>query len=684
MIRAEMVLKVKMVKIYFIFIFIIATVGCGKGFKSQKGASLDKPKEQVADQRLEPVEEGSKLVPFDFDNKKQVEAGEVREVKWTQEIPQKYDDVGDFYRIKEIPGLNENQEIDSLQQVNPDSKEIVKTVNLVRGKLKLSQVKHQFVSSNKELEVTGDVTFDDQKPLPFVLKGPVVDGEVTLEISEAKSNLKPVFKAKAVCLKQELLNDENAENETAENCDKLTLDFYYKSQNTFYTDQMISKEYLISEIKKPSEEVIVADEYFSGIPDEQLTDYEKRQKKGTEGALNKLNEEDIELIKDKELPSYFTKPSMADVAILYPEVRKIVEDNIAKTYKPKKKLKKLPELKGEEKIPEEVAPGKTVIQPQKDIPKKADEPGTKAPTPPGAPTVPVLTPAPLPAPTPKKPVEPKLPQPVQPKPEPKPKPQPEPQQPVKPAPIPEPTPKASPEENGLRPVDQAWGKPHLGQVLNGKRVYLTNSTSLLEVFQKLGPNLGFSLWSPQKLRHYGTYDIVELIVNLGEWVKENVPTFNLKVNDISAKNGGRIGHSSHKTGMDVDLAYVTKSPKMTFMDVDRVKGSFTHPDFDAANQWKMFKAAFEMAPIEVVYVNRKIKNEMCRQALIAKDLESNKDVKSEAASILTRLVVIDNNHGDHWHARMDCTALKSMKLQRKCISHPQPFVGPECQKITLK
>jgi murein endopeptidase len=241
------------------------------------------------------------------------------------------------------------------------------------------------------------------------------------------------------------------------------------------------------------------------------------------------------------------------------------------------------------------------------------------------------------------------------------------------------------EVSGNRPLDQAWGKPHTGQVVNGKRVYLTNSTSLLEVFQKLGPDNGFSVWRPQKLRHYGTYDIVEMIVNIGEWIKENVPGFDMKVNDISAKTGGMIGHSSHKTGMDVDLAYITKSPKMTFMDLDRVKGSYTHADFDGANQWKLIKATFDMSPVEVIYVNRKIKNEMCRQALIAGDLKSNTDTKSEAASILTRLVVIDSNHGDHWHVRMDCNYLRNtLKVQRKCVPHPQQFVGPECQRVSLK
>ena len=32
---------------------------------------------------------------------------------WMQDIPNKYDDVGDFFRIKEIPGLSKDQVLDS-------------------------------------------------------------------------------------------------------------------------------------------------------------------------------------------------------------------------------------------------------------------------------------------------------------------------------------------------------------------------------------------------------------------------------------------------------------------------------------------------------------------------------------------------------------------------------------------
>lgn len=663
-------------KKYVFLLSALVLVGCGKGFKAKEDPYLKKAVE-IEDTKQKENETTAT-------DAKRVESGDIaRSEKWTQSIPEKYDDVGDFYRVKEIPGLAETEVLDTIQGVNPDSKEVTTTIKLVRGALKLSQVKHQFNSDRTELEVSGDVTFQNNNPIPFVLKGKVNDSEISLEVADPKSNLKNLFKAKAVCLK-----DPNAPISTetvvsSDECEKLTIDFYYKYKNTFYTDQLISKAFLLSEIKNPFEEIIVPDEYYTDIPDDQLTDYEKKQKKGKSDRVEEIDD----VTTANELPSYFTNPSIDDVSVLYPEVKKIVEDNKVKNLKPKKKLKALPELKGDEKIPEadvKIGPPPAMDDTPKTVPQKDKPPVVitppkvvpKTPEPPKTtPTPPVVTPpkeTKPPVVTPPKVVVPPVKvEPVKP--------------PVKPPVVVKPVEPVT--VSNYRPVDQAWGKPQEGLRIKAEKkiVYLTNSTSLLEVAQKLGPDLGFSILSPRKVRHYGTYDLVELVVNMGEWIKQNIPTFGLKVADISAKNGGSIGHRSHKTGMDVDLAYVTKKSSMAFQDVDRVKGQFTHPDFDGAAQWQLMKAAFDMAPVEVIYVNRKIKNEMCRQAILAGDIKDNKDTKSPAVGMLTRLVVDEkSNHGDHWHLRMDCTTLKTMKLQTKCISHPQRYVGPECQKVTVK
>ncbi len=719
-----------MIKGAVIFIFLLI-LGCGKGFKTKENPYLEKVIEiedaKQKENRGANNEDNQGTAQENPDKPLIADSGEViRKEKWTQDLPQKYDDVGDFYRVKEIPGMSENEVLDSVQTLNPEQVQGSKTVQLFRGKLKLSQVKHRFiVSSNKneevrELEVTGDVTFNNQSTYPFVLKGKATDFEFPLEIADKNSNLKNVFKAKAICLKEPTENssigDSKASNMNDE-CDKLAIDFYYKNKDVFYTDQLISKSFITAEIQHPVEEFVVPNEFFNGIPEEELTDYDKKQKKGKHEEPPSTED-----IANPELPSYFINPNLEDVSALYPEVKKTIDDAKIEKIKVPKKLKVLPELTGDEKIPEgpdligpppamdlnpvlpKSPPHVKSPMPKKEeaIPKaenakkeisktdtsKAENPKVESPKKettlpdikPGKPTTPEAKPE-------SKPKQPVVGGP------PASRPPANPSNPSNPASSANPASPAKPgaavveaAANDHRPKDQAWGKPHTGKYIKSQQrtIYLTQSNSLLEAFQKIGPNSGFSVWSPKKLRHYGTYDIVESIVNLGEWIKDNIPSFTLKVNDMSGKNGGNIGHSSHKTGMDVDLSYVTKNPKMAFMDMDRVKGALPHPEFQGAEQWKLFKAAFDLAPVEVIYVNRKIKNEMCRQALLSKDLPSNTDTKSEAARMLTRLVVIDNNHGDHWHLRMDCKTLNFMKVQRNCISQPQPFVGPECQKISLK
>lgn len=631
---------------YLIYLLILAYLAaCGRNFKTLEPETL-KALETPATTAPE-----SKDPTKSEKNDKKEPVAATSEL-WVQEIPNKYDDVGDFFRIKEVPGLQKDQVIDSM----PMSQGSNKTLKLIRGKLRLSKVTHHFDSATNQLEVKGDVVFDDGNPLAFVLAGPMGNGEIPLKIKDDKSALKDLFRAKAVCSVGASVDDQT-KVDVADYCRRLTIDFYYRHQDTFYTDQLISKDILFDEIKKTeSAPEAIPDPIFADIPDEGLSDYEKAQKKGFSDGVVDPNAVD-------ELPYYFSEPSIDDVATLYPDVSKDVEAQ-KKSFFKQKKIKAVPKLTGDEKIPEKDG---------QSLPPLPDFDDTKNPTVPQGTSSP-KPPATTPTPNPKPPV--KTPQPTPKPPVTTPTPNPKPPTPITPV-APDPS----------RPVDQAWGMPHTGKYnqKTKKMMYLTNSSSLLEAWQKLGVNAGFEVRFPTRKRHYGTYDMVELVVNIGEWVRQNVPGLPIAISDIAAVHGGRIGeHSSHKTGMDIDIAYLTKNPKMTFMNIDTnvAKGSYTHADFNAAAQWQLLKASYEFAPIEVIYVNRRVKQEMCRQALKAGDLKSNTDTKSDAAVILTKLVVIDSNHGNHWHLRLDCNPLKLLKLQKECISHPQPYVGPECQKIT--
>jgi murein endopeptidase len=695
---------------------------CGRNFKA---LNVDT---QKALETQPKTDEAGKADPSANPDTKKENIAAVTEL-WVQDIPNKYDDVGDFFRVREVPGLKKEEVIDSMPMGNQNPG---KTLKLVRGKLRLSQVSHRFDSPSNKLEVKGDVVFNDGAPISFVMSGPLSTGEISMSITDAQSALKDVFRAKAICS-----SSSTAETSTIsveDSCQRLTIDFYYRHQDTFYTDQLISKDLLFEEIKKSEKPASAApDALFENIPEETLSDYEKDQKKGVvDGGPNA---ESVE-----ELPYYFAEPSIDDLAVLYPDVSKAVEEQKKTIYKPKKKIKAVPKLTGEEKIPEKnpeiptppafdtpaPAPGPDASpvapvtpttpqgtptptpKPGAPAPVPAPKPGTPAPVPapkpgtvptpapkPGTPSVPTPAPkpgapSPAPVPTPKPGTPAPVPKPGTPVPKPAPTPIPLPA--PKPAPTPAPVPVKPPvvvpaPVDGDRPVDQAWGKPNTGKYVAElkKTLFLTKSNSLLEASQKLGTGAGFQVLWPVKKRHYGTYDMVEMVVNLGEWLKENVPGVTLFIGDTAGINGGRIGgHASHKTGMDIDLSYISRNPKLVMNRVDVPnKGGYTHSDFLAAEQWRMIKAAHDITPIEVIYVNRNIKNEMCKQALKAGDLTSKTDTKSPAAQILTKLIVEDQNHGNHWHVRLDCAVLKALKLQKHCIVHPQAYVGPECKNVKL-
>ncbi|OYZ17293.1 MAG: hypothetical protein B7Y39_15455 [Bdellovibrio sp. 28-41-41] len=625
---------------YLIFLVILAYLAaCGRNFKT-----LDPQTVKALETPAASADAADPANPNSSGAKKETTAA-VSEI-WVQDIPNKYDDVGDFFRIKEVPGLKKEQVIDTM----PMGQNSGKTLKLIRGKLRLSKVSHHFDSVANQLEVKGDVVFNDGNPFEFVLRGPIASGEIPLNIVDAKSPIKDLFRAKAVCSTSASAADEGSKPEnTVDFCRRLTIDFYYRHQDTFYTDQLISKDILYNAIKKsdntPS---AIPDPIFENVPDEDLSDYERAQKKGLIEGVSDPSSMD-------ELPYYFAEPSIDDVATLYPDVSKEVEEQKKSFFKTQKKIKAVPKLTGEEKIPE-----KDGQQPPP-MPDFDDSKPTTKPqgTPGSTPTPKPGTPTPKPTPAPK---------------------------PGTPTPAPKPPVTTQPAD-GSRPVDQAWGKPNTGRWMADikKMLYLTQANSLLEAAQKLGPNAGFQVLWPTKKRHYGTYDMVEMVVNVGEWLRENVSGVILSVGDTAAMNGGRIGnHLSHKTGMDIDLAYLTRNPKLVMNRIDIPnKGGYTHSEFLAAEQWRLFKAVHEFSPIEVIYVNRNVKNEMCKQALKSGDLPSKTDTTSPAAKILTKLIIEDDAHGNHWHARLDCNVLKALKLQTKCIVHPQAYVGPECKNVKL-
>jgi hypothetical protein len=168
------------------------------------------------------------------------------------------------------------------------------------------------------------------------MRGPITGGEISLKMVDEKSAIKDLFRAKAVCSTSASIDESGKPENTADFCRRVTIDFYYRDQDTFYTDQLISKDILYNEIKKSdTAPMAIPDPIFENVPDENvpdedLSDYEKDQKKGLVEGVSDPSSMD-------ELPYYFAEPSIDDVATLYPDVSEDVEEQKKSFFKLRRK-----------------------------------------------------------------------------------------------------------------------------------------------------------------------------------------------------------------------------------------------------------------------------------------------------------------------------------------------------------
>lgn len=205
-----------------------------------------------------------------------------------------------------------------------------------------------------------------------------------------------------------------------------------------------------------------------------------------------------------------------------------------------------------------------------------------------------------------------------------------------------PKPRQNPEPS--RPVNQAIGAPNKGS--------LRNATDFYEMtFHGFDT---FKILSPKSNRHFGTYDLAELIYEIGKIARTLIPDWTIGVGAISAKNGGQLGtHKSHQIGVDADLAYLTTSAsKYDFKTVIDLKNRKIEDYFLVEKQWELLKKTFATNKVNVIFVEDSVKKALCQQALKSGDLKNSED-RGIAYQILRRLNP-EKNHNHHWHLRMRC------------------------------
>lgn len=201
-----------------------------------------------------------------------------------------------------------------------------------------------------------------------------------------------------------------------------------------------------------------------------------------------------------------------------------------------------------------------------------------------------------------------------------------------------------------RPVNQAVGGVGGAYGLGS----LKNATSLMEIYNRLGRTSGFQILSPEKNRHYGTWDMIKLIEKMGSWVRDNIPGQVLSIGNISTQFGGvQEGHVSHQNGLDVDIAYFT-STTTRMAKVVNVSNKQMSPDLRIDDQFKLFKQLVGSEIVEMILVHPAIKKALCQRAMETGEIKTG-DEKNLATRTLKRIYTA-NDHDDHFHLRIECSS----------------------------
>lgn len=166
-------------------------------------------------------------------------------------------------------------------------------------------------------------------------------------------------------------------------------------------------------------------------------------------------------------------------------------------------------------------------------------------------------------------------------------------------------------------------------------------------------------------RRFGSKELTKIVQNVAQKVDENHPGTVLNVGDLSGEGGGKItGHSSHRTGLDVDLAFFVKNPAKSntrefLLALHDPNGVAIHDNqvgmFDMEKNWTVVEALLTDAEVQVqwIFVSKGLK-----ARLLSYGLHRQKDlaVLEKAAHVLHQ-PGDSAIHNDHFHVRIYCPSL---------------------------
>jgi penicillin-insensitive murein endopeptidase len=166
------------------------------------------------------------------------------------------------------------------------------------------------------------------------------------------------------------------------------------------------------------------------------------------------------------------------------------------------------------------------------------------------------------------------------------------------------------------------------------------------------PNVFFFVAWPKQNQFWGVLDLAQTLQKMGEFLQTILPGKKLAITEVSKKFGGRLyPHQAHQNGTEADVRYLVRTDESLPSDIV-TKGKVTN-QFLVADQWKLFKKAFELKQLEVVFVDAAVKRAMCEEAKRVQDLKTRTDQDGSAAEILKRLYPV-GGHENHFHVKVKC------------------------------
>ncbi len=202
------------------------------------------------------------------------------------------------------------------------------------------------------------------------------------------------------------------------------------------------------------------------------------------------------------------------------------------------------------------------------------------------------------------------------------------------------------------------------------------SGKLINAFEFPFDGEGFLKIQRPRKRHYGTYDLIEVVRVAAKMIKDGFPNGErLQIGDTCASKGGQLAsHKSHQNGLDADIVYYRNdhremNPELnaTF-DESFVKNGKVTANFDMQRNWAFFSALVKSGRIKRMFVDLAIKKAACSYAAAL-------GLNDESVEVLRRLR-IEPLHDDHVHIRVTCP-----KNSPNCQQQLEPAEGSGCESL---